>query len=93
MHDLLPAAALLLLLATTAAGCASASPGRPRGSPDPRSMVPPGVKAEWLHFADPAVRPGDEGPDFTLPTPDGASSLSLSTFRGRPLVLVFGSYT
>jgi hypothetical protein len=84
----------LLLLAAAAAGCASADPGRDRSGPiDPRTMVPPGIRPEWLHFADPTVAPGEIAPDFTLPTPDGGTLLSLSTFQGRPLVLVFGSYT
>ena len=56
-------------------------------------MVPPGIPGDWLHFADPVVRPGDRAPDFTLATPDGRTRLSLSTFRGHPLVLIFGSYT
>lgn len=37
---------------------------------------------------------GDRAPDFTLPTHDRASTVTLSSFRGqRPVVLVFGSYT
>ncbi|MDQ3621703.1 MAG: redoxin domain-containing protein [Verrucomicrobiota bacterium] len=40
------------------------------------------------------VRVGDEAPDFTLKTQDGAREVRLSSFRGkRPVVLVFGSYT
>ncbi len=89
-------AAACAAAAATGAGCASAvGAGGPaaRTPIDPRTMVPPGIKAEWLHFADPAVAPGQEAPDFTLPTSDGGTLLSLSTFRGRPLVVVFGSYT
>ena len=40
------------------------------------------------------VGPGTVAPDFTLPTQEGTSSVTLSSFRGRqPVVLVFGSYT
>lgn len=40
----------------------------------------------------PAV--GDPAPDFTLTTCDGSQSLRLSEFRaGRPVVLIFGSWT
>lgn len=34
------------------------------------------------------LAPGVEAPDFTLPR-DGGSSISLSEFRGRPVVLFF----
>jgi hypothetical protein len=87
----LPEVAAVVLAAALAAGCASASGG---GAPvDPRSMAPPGVKPEWLHFVDPVVEVGRPAPDFNLSTPDGETHLSLSTFQGRPLVVAFGSYT
>jgi hypothetical protein len=38
-------------------------------------------------------RVGRRAPDFTLPTPDGKQTYSLSQFRGKPVVLVFGSFT
>lgn len=38
------------------------------------------------------IRPGEEAPDFELPTVDGGS-LRLSERRGRPLLLRFGSVT
>lgn len=39
-------------------------------------------------------RPGSPAPDFTLPTVDGKTSLTLSKHFGkRPVVLVFGSFT
>ena len=34
------------------------------------------------------LQPGDKAPDFTLPA-DGGGSVSLSQFRGRPVVLYF----
>ncbi len=38
------------------------------------------------------VRPGDPAPDFALPSADGGT-VRLSSFRGRPVLLHFGSYT
>ena len=40
----------------------------------------------------PGLAPGQEAPDFTLPSADGAS-LQLSDLRGRPVLLHFVSYT
>jgi AhpC/TSA family len=39
------------------------------------------------------LRVGDEAPDFTLPKSDKSGDLRLSSLRGKPVVLVFGSYT
>jgi cytochrome oxidase Cu insertion factor (SCO1/SenC/PrrC family) len=86
-----PGPALLVLLAAAAAGCAAAPSSR--APVDPRTRIPAGIRGDWLHFADSSVEVGGTAPDFTLPTPDGRTRLSLSTFRGRPLVVVFGSYT
>lgn len=36
---------------------------------------------------------GAQAPDFTLSSPDGATTVTLSTLRGKPVVLVFGSCT
>jgi len=37
---------------------------------------------------------GEAAPDFTLATPDGSQRITRSAFHeGRPLVLVFGSFT
>lgn len=68
--------------------CASSSPpitGRP--------PIPPGVPAQHLHFSDAVVGRGDRAPDFTLPSAGGDGQITLSSLRGRPLVLVFGSHT
>ena len=83
----------LLLAAALASGCASSGPSAGAPPLDPRTMIPPGVSPAWIHFTDPVVEPGAPAPPFRLPTPDGLSSLSLANFHGRPLVLVFGSYT
>lgn len=36
---------------------------------------------------------GDAAPDFTLPTHDGSRSVTLSQCRGKPVILIFGSFT
>ncbi|RPI90861.1 MAG: hypothetical protein EHM42_00715 [Planctomycetaceae bacterium] len=36
---------------------------------------------------------GEPAPDFTLPTHDGARSVTLSQTRGKPVILIFGSFT
>ena len=36
---------------------------------------------------------GDEAPDFTLPTHDGSQTITLSASRGKPVILIFGSFT
>ena len=42
----------------------------------------------------PAPPVGDPAPDFTLPQRDGTGDITLSQFsRGRPTVLIFGSFT
>jgi hypothetical protein len=48
----------------------------------------------WMRARAGHVNPGDEAPDFRLPTLDHSATVELSSFRGaRPVVLVFGSYT
>jgi hypothetical protein len=47
----------------------------------------------WSHARAGAVQPGDAAPDFLLPTLDHQSQVELSALRGKPVVLVFGSYT
>jgi thiol-disulfide isomerase/thioredoxin len=39
------------------------------------------------------LEPGDLAPDFDLATVDGQSRVRLSSLRGKPVVLFFGSYT
>ena len=42
-----------------------------------------------------ALKAGDAAPDFSLASPDGKTTLALSALlkKGKPVVLVFGSYT
>ena len=48
----------------------------------------------WLWARGGHLTEGETAPDFTLSTPDRASTVTLSSHRGkRPVVLVFGSYT
>ena len=47
----------------------------------------------WLWARRGALAEGQRAPDFTLPTADRTGSVTLSSHRGRPVVLVFGSYT
>jgi hypothetical protein len=48
----------------------------------------------WLWARAGTLKPGDPAPDFTLPTLDHKSQVTLSSFHGqKPVVLVFGSYT
>ncbi len=83
MRKILAAFALPLLV--TLGACASKGP--------PVDRIPPFVKPEHVHFSEAAVDEGDPAPDFTLKTQDGGSEVTLSTLRGRPVVLIFGSYT
>jgi AhpC/TSA family len=47
----------------------------------------------WTHARAGTVTPGEMAPDFRLPTLDHQSEVQLSALRGKPVVLVFGSYT
>jgi hypothetical protein len=47
----------------------------------------------WSQARAGTVQPGDMAPDFRLPTQDHQSEVELSSLRGKPVVLVFGSYT
>ena len=51
------------------------------------------MRPMWLHARGGALRVGDEAPDFTLPRSDKSGTVQLSSLRGKPVVLVFGSYT
>ncbi len=80
---------LCLAAVSVVSGCASSGPPR----------LPPGIDPAHVHFWEPAVGVGDPAPDFTLPRADGSGDLTLSSLGasagtgGRPVVLIFGSYT
>ncbi len=38
-------------------------------------------------------KPGEDAPDFTLPTHDGKETFTLSKSKGKPVILIFGSFT
>lgn len=50
------------------------------------------VAWQKLHDAN-APKVGDLAPDFELPAARGAGSTRLSSLRGKPVALIFGSYT
>jgi hypothetical protein len=47
----------------------------------------------WIRARAGMLQPGDPAPDFRLQTIDHKQEVQLSKMRGRPVVLVFGSYT
>lgn len=47
----------------------------------------------WVSARIGSLRSGDPAPDFDLLTTDGATRVKLSSLRGRPVALVFGSHT
>jgi peroxiredoxin len=47
----------------------------------------------WLRAREGTLRVGDTAPAFDLATFDKRSRVSLASLRGKPAVLVFGSYT
>jgi hypothetical protein len=51
------------------------------------------MRPMWLQARGGDLRVGDEAPAFELASHDGQSRVSLASLRGRPAVLVFGSYT
>lgn len=78
-------AAFALSLITALGACASKGP--------PVDKIPPFVNPDHVHFTEAAVTEGDPAPDFTLKSQDGNSEVTLSALRGKPVVLIFGSYT
>jgi hypothetical protein len=61
--------------------------------PDAPPPIPPGIDPAHLHFTRSRVQVGDVAPDFTLPRVGAGDEVTLSDLRGRPVVLVFGSFT
>ena len=60
--------------------------------PGPAFLLFP-FETMWTKARAGTIHPGEMAPDFTLPTLDHQSSVQLSSLRGKPVVLVFGSYT
>jgi hypothetical protein len=65
---------------------------RTEDMPAPEKMLEMFFNGE-LGLWSPGPKLGDEAPDFTLPTHDGARSVTLSQCRGKPVILIFGSFT
>jgi len=63
-----------------------------RHVPLPILMVVP-VQTMWNIARAGDLRVGDSAPDFNLPRSDKSGDVRLSALRGKPVVLVFGSYT
>ena len=61
----------------------------------PQPVVWMALPAErmWLWARKGTLETGDAAPDFTLARHDGSGRVTLSALRGKPVVLVFGSYT
>ncbi len=47
----------------------------------------------WARARGGRLEVGDQAPDFELEYHDHSGKMKLSDFRGRPVVLAFGSYT
>ncbi len=60
--------------------------------PGPAFMLFP-FETMWTQARAGSVQTGDVAPDFRLPTLDHKSDVELAGLRGKPVVLVFGSYT
>ena len=82
------ALSLLAALTLAAAGCRSVP-----DDADPAPPIPPQIDQAHLHFIPSRVAVGSPAPEFTLPRTDGTGDLTLSSLRGKPVVLVFGSFT
>jgi hypothetical protein len=63
--------------------------------PQPAAFIVLPFETLWLRARTGTLRVGDHAPDFTLKTLDKSSTVQLSslTAQGKPVVLVFGSYT
>jgi hypothetical protein len=60
--------------------------------PMPAMMILP-FEPMWNVARGGSLEVGDVAPDFSLPRSDKTSEVRLSAHRGKPVVLVFGSYT
>jgi thiol-disulfide isomerase/thioredoxin len=64
----------------------------PDDMPRPEQMLPMFFRGE-LGMLESGPKLGEEAIDFRLPTHDGRQTVTLSASRGRPVVLIFGSFT
>jgi hypothetical protein len=60
--------------------------------PGPAFLLFP-FETMWSKARAGVLQPGERAPDFRLPTLDHKSGVELAALRGKPVVLVFGSYT
>lgn len=60
--------------------------------PRPERMIPMFFNGE-LGALESGPELLDVAPDFTLPTHDGSANVTLSKSRGKPVILIFGSFT
>jgi hypothetical protein len=63
--------------------------------PQPAAFIVLPFETLWLRARAGTLSVGDDAPDFTLKTLDKTTTVQLSslTAQGKPVVLVFGSYT
>lgn len=60
--------------------------------PGPAFMLIP-FETLWNSARKGTLNPGETAPEFQLSTTDHKVAINLSQLRGKPVVLVFGSYT
>lgn len=60
--------------------------------PWPAFLIMP-FETMWTRARAGGLQPGEMAPDFQLQTVDHQQEVQLSALRGKPVVLVFGSYT
>ncbi|MFN7934335.1 MAG: hypothetical protein U0R19_13475 [Bryobacteraceae bacterium] len=61
--------------------------------PGPVMMIGFPFRAAWTIARGGSLSPGDPAPGFDLARHDKTGRVTLSQFSGRPVVLIFGSYT
>jgi hypothetical protein len=63
--------------------------------PGPVAFLVLPFESLWMHARGGALQVGDSAPDFSLMKLDKSGTVQLSslTAQGRPVVLIFGSYT
>ncbi|MFN0021707.1 MAG: hypothetical protein ACKVP0_25955 [Pirellulaceae bacterium] len=64
----------------------------PDDFPTPDEMLKMFFRGELGVWA-PGPKQGEDAPDFTLPTHDGKQTITLSKSRGKPVILILGSFT